>query len=45
MDGMDETDVPLDSSLGDGDRVASEGGIGVAEASAILTEAEQADGT
>ena len=39
MDGMDKTDILLDSSLGDGDRIATEGGVGVAEASVIRAEA------
>ena len=39
MDGIDEMDVLLDSSLDDNDCVAIGGGIRFAEASAIRTEA------
>ena len=45
MDGMDQTDVLLDGSLGDGDHVATEGGIGSPKPQLSALRLGNADGT
>lgn len=46
MDGMDETDVPFNSSLSDSDGITAEGGVGVGEALELSAlKLDNADGT